>query len=92
MAIGHDCCTFAILRTVYHIRPGDSTSNYVLRRSLLPLECLEHFNAKWGAELDIFDPEDFGFLPDRFRLSFRDWHFYTTSFSPDGKYLAFGGL
>jgi hypothetical protein len=89
MAIGHDCLTIAILRTVYNILPAESASASVCRSFVLPLDFLDHFNSKWTLQLDVFNPDEFDFLPEIFRLSWRDWYTYSISFSPDGKYISF---
>ena len=89
MAISHDCLTFAILRTVHNIRLRESASITACRSFVLPLDFLEHFHAKWTPQLNVFDPDNFSFLPEIFRISWRDWYTYSISFSPDGKYLSF---
>jgi hypothetical protein len=90
LAIGHDCLTFAILRTVYTIHQTDPESNPGKCESfLLPLEFLDHFNAKWTPHLETFNPDELAKIPEVLRPSFRDWYTYAIAFSTDGKYLSF---
>jgi len=88
-AIGHDCRTFAILRTVYNIRPSASGTDSLLRSFLLPLQQLDYSGSKWTSQLATFDPGELTPFPVVFRAAWRDWYAYRVSFSPDGKYLAF---
>lgn len=89
LAIGHDCLTFAVLRTIYRIVPSQSEPMGAYQSSLLPLECLDHFLTKWGEELQTFDPICSGNIPDFFHIQWRDWYTYSISFSPDGRLVSF---
>jgi hypothetical protein len=89
LAIGPDCLTFSILRTIYTITPGDSPATCTSESFILPLESLAHFPTRWGSHLQTFDPDDCELLPPNCWVGWRDWYNYTISFSVTGEYIAF---
>ncbi|KAF3018203.1 hypothetical protein E8E14_012213 [Neopestalotiopsis sp. 37M] len=89
MSIGHDCLTICVLRTVYRILLNESQSYATFESCLLPLENFPYFNAKFGTELQRFHPDRHGPIPPMLHLLWRDWYRYSTSFGPDGTYIAF---
>ncbi|OAG03138.1 uncharacterized protein CC84DRAFT_960161 [Paraphaeosphaeria sporulosa] len=89
LAMGPDCLTFSILRTVYNITPGHPVAGCTSDSFVLPLEVLPHFESRWGSHLATFDPDNFAFLPPNDRVGWRDWYAYSVSFSGTGEYIAF---
>ncbi|KAJ4355440.1 uncharacterized protein N0V89_003456 [Didymosphaeria variabile] len=89
LAIGPDCLTFSVLRTVYAIAPGDSPATSTSRSFILPLKSLTHFENRWGSHLKPFRPDYFAILPPNEQVGWRDWYAYSISFSGTGQYIAF---
>lgn len=89
LAIGPDCLTFSILRTIYTIASGDSSITCISKSCLLPLEFLVHFESKWGSCVETFNPDDSALLPPGCWVGWRDWYTYSVSFSGAGDHIAF---
>lgn len=89
LAMGPDCLTFCMLRTVYKITPGDKVATCTSDSFVLPLEFLPHVESRWGSHLGTFDPDNFAFLAPNDRVGWRDWYTYSVSFSDMGDYIAF---
>jgi hypothetical protein len=89
LAIGPDCLTFCVLRTVYNIQQIDPSHPGLLRSFVLPLEFLDHFNSKWTAQLATFELKQATAVPRMLSICWRDWYKYSLYFSPGGKYIGF---
>jgi hypothetical protein len=89
LAIGPDCLTFSILRTIYNITHIGPSQSGALRSSMLPLEFLDHFSSQWASQSATFEPEKASTIPSMFRLRWRNWYKYSLYFSPGGKYIGF---
>ncbi|KAK7923420.1 hypothetical protein PG985_007491 [Apiospora marii] len=83
LAIGPDCLTVTILRTVYRFSTDQSKSPTTCHSSLLPLECLSRYQIMWGEKLQPFG----SWRADR--VTWNDWYVYSLTFSPDGTIMCF---
>ncbi|KAK8140205.1 hypothetical protein PG984_000271 [Apiospora sp. TS-2023a] len=89
LAIGNDCLTFSVLRTIYRVLPDQSKPMGAYQSSLLPLECIDCYQTKWGEELSTFSPKCPSSIPDALYMNWRDWYTYSVSISPGGTMASF---
>lgn len=90
-AISPDGLTLSILRTLYQFSRTSIRSEPTWKTTILPLDSIEGIRQKWGHDLGVFEPNrpNIEHLPTALRLLHRDWYTYTTTFSPDCRYLLF---
>ncbi|KAK8083785.1 hypothetical protein PG996_002566 [Apiospora saccharicola] len=85
LAIGPDCHTIAVLRTVYGISTDQSKSTTTYHSSRLPLEHISDYHNKWGKGLQPFNPWRTAGVP----VIWANWYTYSLTFSPGNKMLCF---
>ncbi|KAI9713252.1 MAG: hypothetical protein M1820_001239 [Bogoriella megaspora] len=81
MSIKRDCHAFMVLRMLYVLQPATKNSAASCRSATLPLDLSSRLQSYWSDDLKSFDgTQSYGCY---------DWYTYTTSFSPNGRFIVF---